>query len=109
MVYAIQGLLAFSTVQRRDQVLSDIQSQIATRERWGESTAVAAALDIGANGIVVDLRFISQADQASIKARIDAFATGQRAPLTGSYIDTHDCTHDAANPAPCSGVTRRVW
>lgn len=109
MVYAMQGSLAFSTAARRDQVLADLNSQIASREQWGTSTARAEALEIGQHGLIVDARFTSRASVDSLKARIESFATGQRLPLAGSFIDVHDCTHDAANPAPCSGVTRRVW
>ena len=109
MVYAMQAELAFSTAARRDAVLADINSQIASRPRWGQSTAVASAVTAGANGILLELRFTSRADLDAVKARIESFATGQRSPLAGSFIDIHDCTHDAANPQPCSGVTRRVW
>ena len=109
MVYAMLGELAFSTAARRDAVLADINSQIANRPRWGTSTATAAAVTAGANGILLELRFTSQADLAAVKARIESFATGVRLPLAGSFMRTHDCTHDAKNPGPCTGVTTRMW
>jgi hypothetical protein len=109
VVYALQAELAFSTAARRDAVLADINSQIASRPRWGESTATAAAVSAGANGIVLELRFTSRADADAVRARIESFASGQRLPLAGSVLRAHDCSHDAANPSPCVGVTTRAW
>lgn len=109
MVYCIQGELAFSTAARRDAVLADINQQIATKPRFGDSTAVAASVTAGANGIVLELRFSAKADLDTLKARIESFATGGRLPLAGSFVKTHDCTHDAVNPAPCTSVVLREW
>ena len=83
---------------------------LATRLTFGNLLVVATAeLAMGANGLLIDVRMRNAHDADALIARIESFATGQRLPLVGSFIDIHDCTHDAADPAPCSGVTRRVW
>lgn len=109
MVYAIQAELAFSTAGRRDQVLADLTSQLTSHARWVGSTVIASPVTAGPNGLVLDVRFITQASQSSIQARIDTFATGPRLPLTGSFLRTHDCTHDSPNPEPCVGLMQRDW
>src|SRR5688500_14183826 len=112
MIFALRAELAFSTAARRDAVLADIQAQIANRARWGVDDLRATALEFAGqpqpNGIYAELRFTTRADQESLRARIDAFATGTRAPLSGSTATLHDCDHD--NPAAACAITvQRVW
>lgn len=108
MVYCVQAELAFSTAARRDQVLADIQSGIATLATWDGTTLRADAVTAGQFGIVLEVRFTTRAAQQSIIARIEAFAQGQRRPLAGSLYVFHDCAHDEGN-GRCGGVTRKVW
>ncbi len=108
MVYHACAVLAFSTAARRDAVLADVQSRIANRPRWGTTTVVAMALEIGEHGLVIDTRFTSKADQSDLMSRVEAFATGARLPLAGSEVRLHDCTHDES-PQPCVSGAVRVW
>jgi hypothetical protein len=108
VVYCVQAELAFSSSARRNSVLSDIESRISTRERWGVDVIQMAPLRSGANGIRLELRFTSRLDADDLMARIESFATGQRRPLAGSWLTVHNCTHDSAASA-CVPDARRDW
>ena len=110
MVYCVEARLAFSTSARRDTILADIQSRISGKQRWSVDVLVAADLSprVGQFGIIVELRFISKADADDLKNRIEAFATGQRLPVAGSWITIHDCSHDEGTNS-CTAVVRRDW
>lgn len=112
MVYCVTLNAAFSSTSRRDAVLGDIQTRIANRARWSVDILRAQSVRLGgvvqANGIYVELRFVSQADADDLKARVETFATGQRAPLAGSTLTVHDCTHDDGTDA-CAVVASRTW
>lgn len=110
MVYCVQLRASFGTATRRDNVLADIQARIAGKSRWSADLLEAADLRprLGQHGIRAELRFVSRADADDLKARVEAFATGQRAPQAGSYLVLHDCTHDEAANA-CTVVARRDW
>lgn len=108
MVYCAQIRAAFTTAARRDAVLADIQSNILTKPRWAGSAAVVAPDDLSSDipggefGLVVDdLRFTARADADALRSRVQTFATGQRAPLPGSWLAVHDCPHDETPPRPC--------
>lgn len=109
MVYAVQGELAFSNAVRRNTILTGINAFILTRTRWGTSTATAQPVEPGANGILLDMRFMTRLDADAFRAYIELTCTGQNKPLAGSYMRSHDCRHDAANPQPCTGLTTRMW
>lgn len=108
MVFCSQAQLAFSNGARRDAVLADMQARIVGRARWDADVLEAAVLKQGADGLVVQLRFVARADADDLLARVDALATGVRTPLPGSWMTIHDCTHDAASNS-CAVVARRDW
>ena len=99
---------AFSSAARRNAVLSDIETRVASKQRWDVDVLVAAPSRLGANGLYVELRFVSSADADDLRSRVESFATGVRTPLAGSYLIVHNCTHDeGANE--CSVVASRTW
>lgn len=110
MVYCVQAQLLFSSAARRDAVLSDMQSRIATKQRWGVETLEAFNFirSTPVNGISARLRFVTKADADDLKARVENFATGPRAPLAGSWIRVHDCSHDEGTDN-CTSIVERTW
>ena len=108
MVYGLQGSLAFSSAARRDAVLSDMQTRISSKPRWDVDVLQVASGRQGVNAITVSLRFTVRADADDLSARVQSFATGQRAPLPGSWLTVHDCTHDEGTD-DCVIVARRDW
>lgn len=110
MVYCVEARLAFSTSARRDAVLSDIQTRIGTKQRWSVDTLLAADLRPrqGQFGIIAELRFVSRLDADDLRSRVEAFATGPRSPLAGSWLTVHDCSHDESTNS-CTAVVRRDW
>lgn len=110
MVYCVQVLAAFSTAARRDTVLADIEARIAGKPRWSVDLLEAGDLRprLGQHGFRVELRFVSRVDADDLRARIEGFATGSRAPLAGSYLVLHDCTHDEGRNV-CLVIARKDW
>lgn len=104
MVYCAQARLIFSTAARRDAVYADIESDITGKNRWGVTTLSQDPR----NGLYLEARFMTRADEQSLQARIEAFATGQRTPQAGSYLRLHDCTHDEGTNI-CTPTYERVW
>lgn len=107
MVYCIQADLRFSTTARRNQALTDIQSQISAQPTWGETIVVAATSE-GQPAVLVESRFTAQPAQQAIVNRIETFLTGVRTPLVGSWYALHPCPHDEAF-TPCTIASRRSW
>ena len=108
MVYCLQATLAFSTAGRRNSILSAIENRIVGKTRWGVEVTQAQAVRAGDNGLVADLRFVSQLDQADLRAFIESQATGQNTPLTGSRVLLHDCPHDEG-VGFCTSGSEVVW
>lgn len=108
MVYGVTALLAFSTAARRDTVMDGILGRLPGRTRWGVDEVVAVDCRLGANALRVTLRYTSQADADDLKARVESLATGARAPLAGSWLVLHTCTHDEGTN-DCVVVARRDW
>ena len=108
MVYCVQAQLAFSSASRRDQILGDVTSRITGKPRWDVDTLQAESFRFGVNGIRVELRFTSRADADDLMSRVQSFATGARAPLAGSWLSIHDCSHDEGTNS-CGSVVRREW
>jgi hypothetical protein len=101
-VYAITGLLPFQSAGRRDTVLARAQQWLDTHPGlWDAWTLAASVAKDGSAAIAFELRFTSQADRDGMLADLVAFATGPRAPLAGSSLTPHTCTHDEPDPAPC--------
>lgn len=97
MIYALQAVLSFTTANRRNTVKSAIDTQIASKPRFGNATSLAGT-DAGRFTLTVEVRFTSEADRDAALAQLDSSARAQTA--TGR-IQRHQCTHDTANPTPC--------
>ncbi len=108
MVFCAQASLAFSSAARRDAVLADLETQLAGKQKWGEEILTASAVEAGADGLVLSVRFTSRLDAEALFARVNTFATGQRQPLVKSWQLLHDCSHDG-EVVPCVGAERRDW
>lgn len=108
MVYCVQAQLAFSSATRRNNILSDMQTRIANKQRWSVDELYATSFRFGANGIHTVLRFTTPADADDLKARVESIGTGQNAPVAGSWISVHTCSHDEGSNS-CSETARRVW
>lgn len=120
MVYAAHMRAAFSTAARRDQILSDIQNRFLGKPRWDADATVCVAADLrgvekgitdGQFGIIFDCTFTARQDADELLARVQAFATGQRQPVAGSWLAIHDCDHDTEDAPPCviDPADRVVW
>lgn len=109
MVFCVMAELSFSTAARRDTVLADIQARIVGRPRWDVDHIEATTDKAGNPAIHLELRFTSRLDQEDLNSRIRNFATGQRAPLAGSWLRIHDCNHDEADVQLCTVAAERVW
>lgn len=107
MVYCLQAQLAFNTATRRNNVRTAILNRIDGRSRWQADRIEAQSNRIGPNGLAVELRFVSRADQEDLESRLDALFP-QNPPLAGSWMRLHDCSHDEATNA-CSVTSTREW
>lgn len=107
-VFCLNATLAFSTAGRRDTVLSDLQSRVVGKQKWGVEVISASGSRVGPNGITVEIRFISRLDVDDLMARLESFATGVRAPLAGSWVRVSSCTHDEDSNT-CVLLAERVW
>lgn len=96
MIFALQAILRFATITRRDNVVSALQSRIDTKPRWGSST-VAPLDDGGLPGCVVEVRFISQADLDDAYTFLAQRASQQQG---AGRIFRHNCRHDEGG-LPC--------
>lgn len=97
MTYALQARLSFSTATRRDQVVSALNTRIATKPRWG-ATILAPSTEDGRFYLTVELRFTSQADLDDVYS----FLQQQAAQRAGTgRVARHNCRHDETNPAQC--------
>lgn len=102
MVYAVQGHFGFRNTARRDAVMNNVQTRLASEVKWGVTTTQAITTMAGDPGMVVEVRFTTDAARDSFWNDVIAFmSTGINGPTTGSYIQQHDCPHDGVNPEPC--------
>lgn len=99
---------AFSTAARRDAVLADIQSRISNKSRWDVTIAEPRVFRFGVFGLYAEMRFTVSADAEDLRSRVESFAAGSRAPLAGSSLVVHNCTHDEGSN-DCAIVARRDW
>lgn len=93
--------------------MNNVQTRLASEAQWGQSAVVA--IEPGAPGITdpsmsVEVRFTTDAARDSFWNDVIAFmGTGVNGPVTGSYIQQHDCPHDDVNPLPCVISERRDY
>ena len=109
MVYAVQAYLGFRNAARRDGVLGNINTKFSTTAQYGNPVAEPITTRAGDPGVIVECRFVNQADQQQFWAEADAaFGTGVNGPVTGSRMWMHDCPHDQGQGA-CVIGTERNW
>ena len=112
MVFAIYAEMAFSTPARRDAIRAQLEDYIASdSDRWGETVIRTQPIELlGEHGLIVDVRYRTQASQQAVQARAEQAWSGPPSgrPLAGSYVATHPCPHDEANPVPCARVVTRA-
>jgi hypothetical protein len=108
MVYAIQASLFFPTAQRRDNVLTLIEAQIAGRNRWGVTQLAVSDTVAAPNGLSLEARFATRTEADATWADLIGL-TGQRAPEPGSTATRHDCPHDQVAGQPCVILETFVW
>lgn len=109
MVYAVQIDLEFATAVVRDTTLLGLQTRIGSKSRFGVLRTDAVTARSGNHGLVVDVRFTARADMEDLKAWLEATAVGPNAPLAGSRVRIHECSHDAADPQPCTIEAETIW
>lgn len=116
-VHDIQLRAAFGTAARRDAVRDAIVTRIQGRPRWGideiEVGPITLLVDgvktTYPNGLFADFRFTSRLDADDLRSRVEGFATGQRQPLPGSYVEIHLCRHDEEEGLCDNPDIRRDW
>lgn len=116
MVYAVQGQFGFQNAARRDGVMSNVQTRISQEVTWGTTTT--RKIEPGGEGplavtdptMLVEVRFTTLAARESFWNDVIAYmGGGVNGPVTGSFIQKHDCPHDGANPGPCVVSERRDY
>jgi hypothetical protein len=105
MVYAVQGWFGFQNEARRDAVMQNVQTRLEQEITWGETVTRAIPPMPPRSpdpAMAVEVRFTTDAARDAFWTDVIAFmGTGVNGPVTGSYIQQHDCPHDEGNPAPC--------
>ena len=116
MVYAVQGQFGFRNTARRDAVMNNVQTRLSAEVTWGITTTQAINPSGTGPGTVTDpsmrveVRFTTDAARDSFWNDVIAFmGGGVNGPVTGSFIQQHDCPHDGVNPAPCVISERRDY
>lgn len=114
MVFAVYAEMAFSTTARRDEIRTKVEDYIASDpDRWDQTTVVSGPLELGGveqpNGLLVDVRYRTQASQQAVQERAEGAWTGSPSgrPLAGSFVALHPCPHDEANPTSCAHTVTR--
>lgn len=105
MVYGVQLTVAYSSANRRDAARSAAVTRAAPKPRWGADEVVVAALDEGTNGLAIEWRFANRADADDL---FDFVAARTPAPVAGSRLVEHECTHDEGRNA-CRILRTRAW
>jgi hypothetical protein len=110
MVYAVQGWFGFQNAARRDAVMQNVQTRLSTEVTWGETVtqALAPTPRQPDPSMLVEVRFATDAARDAFWTDVIAFmGTGVNGPVTGSYIQQHDCPHDEPDAPPCV-VSERI-
>ncbi len=108
MVFCVQASLAFTSAQRRNQALTQIQNRVAGKQRFGLDVLSATSARLGANALQVEYRFVAEADAVDLRTFAESTLTGQLLPLAGSFIRVHSCSHDEATNV-CTVTYSRSW
>ncbi len=94
MVYALQLLIPFGTVVRRDGAITELQEQILTRPRWGAESIESTTSKVGDPAVFADLRFTAEGDTDAVEQWLRNRLTGPRTPRDGAVVQVHRCRHD---------------
>ena len=109
MVFCINSATAFTSANRRNQVIAQLEPDKNSKVRYGadqlEARDLSGKITGGQFGMLMILRFVNQADRDSFLAGLLAFAVGQFAPVAGSWYRLHDCLHDQGGSCPPGTVT----
>lgn len=106
MVFSFQIQIPFGTVARRDTAITELQTEIASRARWGAETITAITSEAGDPTVLADLRFVSEGDNDAVEQWLRNRLTGARTPRDGAWVQVHRCRHDESGPVPCSILRR---
>jgi hypothetical protein len=110
VVFCIQAQLAFRNASRRNTISGNIQTYIASKTTWGPVGRIDGTTMAGDPSVSLEVRFTTQAEQDAAWADIQGFVgTGINGPVTGSFIQRHDCPHDEERPTPCVVSERRDY
>jgi|SRR6185436_8039127 len=111
MVYCAQALLMYNTVNRRDTIMGNIQTQVANKPRYHGLAADINGITSksGSPAILIEIRFLNAQDMLDLQAFIETGAVGANQPLPGSFAKIHNCNHDESNIQLCSVSTIRTW
>lgn len=108
MVFCFNAEVAFTSANRRNQVLNAMSANRQTKLRYGiDQMEATASNKVGPFGVYAIVRFLTVADRDEFVATMLAFAVGQFAPVAGSWYRLHDCLHDTAGN--CTAGTRVVF
>jgi hypothetical protein len=114
-VYAVQGTVGFRNAARRDSVMQTVQNRLSQEVTWGETTTQAVVVEAGGRnagrpdpGMIVEVRFTTATARDAFWDDVVAYMGGGiNGPVTGSFIQKHDCPHDGPSPTPCV-VSERI-
>lgn len=106
MVFSLQLQIPFGTVARRNTAITELQTEIATRSRWGVESIAPITSEAGDPVVLADLRFVSEGDNDIVEQWLRNRLTGVRTPRDGAWIQVHRCPHDESDPNPCSILRR---
>jgi hypothetical protein len=110
VVYCIQAQLAFRNASRRDQISGNIQTYIASKTTWGEVHRTDSTTEAGDPAVTLEVRFTTEAEANTAWNDIQGFVgTGINGPVTGSYIQRHNCPHDEVQPTLCVVAEKRDY
>lgn len=102
MVYCVQSQMGFRNAARRDTISQNIQTRLAQTTPWGEVVRQDITTESGDPGVILEVRFNTRAEQEAFwNDAITFVGTGINGPVSGSFMQRHDCPHDEQNPAPC--------
>jgi hypothetical protein len=88
--------------------MSNVQTRLTAEVKWGETTTQPLTTLAGDPAMVVEVRFTTEAARDSFWTDVVAFmGTGVNGPVTGSFIQRHQCPHDQTPPVPCV-VSERI-
>jgi hypothetical protein len=107
MVFCIQARLAFRNESRRNQISDNIETYIATKTTFGEVSRQDFTTEAGDPAVSLEVRFTTEAERDAAWA--DLVGTGINGPVVGSFIQRHNCPHDAPRPDPCVVDERRDY